>query len=282
MWRPWRRWADALRRACKSRIGRTQTDTQKTLQQSTLEEIIESERKLLLTADQRYGSYSRHARECSIFLSQCIISVDPDRKIFVQYFSHLKKHLMLALLSTLRLHKVQAHMVLRQALEAGAAAAFAIANPEPEHFAKTDAQGFIDPSQELTRKRYQWLDKHFPAGSAVIKEKKRLINKSAHADILTTSQTFQVNEAGNEISTPFFDVEDEYHVKADLWLTASISIELMDLLYGVNKEHDVVKFILNFETDLQRIYEDNSALLTEMKSTERYKRFFERMQNLSE
>src|SRR5215813_3086364 len=94
----------------------------------------------------------------------------------------------LALLSTLRLHKVQAYMVLRQALEAGAAAAFVIANPEPEHFAKTDAQGFIDPSQELTRKRYKWLDKHFPAGSDVIKEKKRLINNStAHANIVVTS-----------------------------------------------------------------------------------------------
>jgi hypothetical protein len=41
---------------------------------------------------------------------------------------------MLALLSTLRLHKVQSMMNLRQTLEAGAAAAFAIANPEREHF----------------------------------------------------------------------------------------------------------------------------------------------------
>src|SRR5271170_3468152 len=40
--------------------------------QSTLEEIIESERLMLLTAEDRYGKYYRNARVCSIFLSRCI------------------------------------------------------------------------------------------------------------------------------------------------------------------------------------------------------------------
>jgi hypothetical protein len=182
--------------------------------QSTLQEIIESERELLLTADQRYGDYYRHARECSIFLSRCFISVDPDRLMFARFFSLLKKHHMLALLSTLRLHRIQAMMNLRQVLEAGAAAAFAIANPEPEHFAIANASGIIDPSPELTGKRYQWLDRNFPANSAAIKEKKELINSYfAHTNVVLTSKTFEVNEAGTWISAPFFDVEDEYHVK---------------------------------------------------------------------
>lgn len=74
---------------------------------------------------------------------------------------------MLALLSTVRLHKVQSMMNLRQVLEAGAAAAFAIANPEMQHFADTDANGFLDPSKALAKKRYAWLDKHFPGRFAV-------------------------------------------------------------------------------------------------------------------
>ena len=173
-------------------------------------------------------------------------------------------------------------MNLRQVLEAGAAAAFAIANPEPEHFAMTDA-GFIDPSQQLTKKRHQWLDKNFPAGSAAIKENKdRINNYFAHANVVLTNQTFEVNEAINEISTPFFDVEDEFQVKFDLWLTASISIDLMYLLYGVNKGRDVVKFIPNFESDLHQFHQRNSALRREMQSTERYKRAFAMMRNFSE
>jgi len=247
------------------------------LKQPTLEEIVDSERQLVLTADERYGKYSRHARECAFFTSQCIISVALDRLMFARFFSLMKKQLMLAFLSTLRLHKVQAMMNLRQVLEAGAAAAFAIANPEPEHFAISDAQGFIDPSRELATKRYRWLAQRFPEASAAIREKKEMMHNLAHANIVLTSKTFEVNEAGNEIITRFFDLEDEYHVKVDLWLTASISIELMNLLYCVNKEHDVLKFIPNFESNFDRIYEDNIALLTEMKSNERYKR----MLNLS-
>ena len=58
-----------------------------------------------------------------------------------------------------------------QIIEAGAAAAYAIANPDPEHFATADAQGIIDLSK-LTDKRYKWLDDNFPDRSAAIKEKK--------------------------------------------------------------------------------------------------------------
>jgi hypothetical protein len=51
--------------------------------------------------------------------------------------------------------KVQSMMNLRQVLHAGAAAGFAIANPELEHFADVDTQGLLDLSQALTKKRYQ-------------------------------------------------------------------------------------------------------------------------------
>jgi hypothetical protein len=257
--------------------------TQMTLKQSTFEEMIESERMLTLTADERYGKYSVHARDCAIFVSRCIISVDRGHIIFARFFSLTKKQLLLALLSTLRLHKVQAMMNLRQVLEAGAAAAFAIANPEQEHFAKTDQNGFIDPSQDLTKKRYDWLAQHFPEASDAMKEKKQLINNfAAHANIIVTAQTFDVNDAGSEISAPFFDVEDEYHVKTDLWQMASISIVLMDLLYGVNKTRGVVEFIPDFEFHLKRVYDQNVALLTEMQSTKRYERALARSQKASD
>lgn len=66
-------------------------------------------------------------------------------------------------------------MNLRQVLEAGACAAFAIANPDHEHFVDTDEHGILDPSQKLARKRYAWLKQHYPAGSDAIEDIK---NKS--------------------------------------------------------------------------------------------------------
>jgi len=71
-------------------------------------------------------------------------------------------------------------------------------------------------------------------------------------------------------------------VKIDLWETASISIVLMDLLYGVNKTRGVLEFIPDFEFHLRRVYEQNVALLTEMKSTQRYKQALARSQKASE
>jgi hypothetical protein len=75
-------------------------------------------------------------------------------------------------MSAVRLHKVQAMMNLRQVLEAGAAAAFAIANPEDRHFFKVDANNIITSPTRLAEKRYRWLEKNFKSGSDAIKANK--------------------------------------------------------------------------------------------------------------
>ena len=76
-----------------------------TFPQSTLEEIIESERQMLLTAQARYGNHYVNARTSSIFLSKCIVSVEHDRMNFGRFFAIMKKHHMLSIMSTVRLHK---------------------------------------------------------------------------------------------------------------------------------------------------------------------------------
>jgi hypothetical protein len=160
--------------------------------QSTFEEIVESERSMVIAARERYGAFYAHARDCSVFLSRSVVAVDHDRMMFSRFFALMKKHHMLALLSTLRLHKVQSMMNLRQVLESGAAAAFAIANPRLEHFADVDPQGLLDPSQTLTKKRYQWLEANFRSKSDWIKEKKEQINLStAHANVVSTESVFR-------------------------------------------------------------------------------------------
>jgi hypothetical protein len=192
---------------------------------------------------------------------------------FGRFFSQLKKHHMLALLSTVRLHKVQTMMNLRQVLEAGVAAAFAIANPEMENFADTDANGLVDPSKALAQKRYKWLDQHFPVGSQAIKEKKELINNStSHANIVTANQTFSVDDKMTTIGAPFFDIEDEYHVQVDLWLISSIGVELMGLLYGINQTRNAIEFLEKFPEYFHHVACQTAALQAEITSTERYKR----------
>ena len=138
--------------------------------QSTLEEIIESEQAMVLDGEARYGRLYKHARAATIYLTLCVVDVVQDRSdTFGRFFSLIKKHTMLAFLSSLRLHNVQAMMNLRQVLEAGAAAAYAIANPKVEDFIDIDEFGIMDPSQDLAKKRYRWLAENFPDASTWIK-----------------------------------------------------------------------------------------------------------------
>jgi hypothetical protein len=71
---------------------------------------------------------------------------------------------------------------------------------------------------------------------------------------------------------PFFDVEHDYFVKTDLWQSAAVALELMDLFYGVNKGRDVITFHPDFAPYIERLARTTDALLAKQKTTERYKR----------
>jgi len=246
--------------------------------QSTLDEIIESERKMPLLAQARYGEFYKHAIECSVLLSNCIAEFDHSRMIFGRFLALTKKHHMLAVLSTVRLHRVQAMMNMRQALEAGAAAAFAIANPEVHHFAEMNKHGILDASPELAKKRYRWLDRHHREKSKWIKTAKDRINQSAaHANLVSSERVFRVGEDGKMASIPFFDIEDDYFVKLDLWHSGAVALELMELFYSVDQGRDIISFHPKFMAYMGELVRRNGFLLAEGKATERYKKAAERL-----
>jgi hypothetical protein len=233
-------------------------------------QVVESERLMVLTAPERYGMYYTHAFEASAFLSNFIKSLDGDRLVFGRFYSLIKNHHLLALLSTVRLHEAQSTMNLRHVLEAGACAAFAIAKPDSSHFVTTDSQGLLNSSKKLTGKIYSWLDENYPDGSKNIKAMKDIINAStAHANLVFTGSNFRENEGS--ISSPFFDYEDIYFVKTDLWRIGKIAISLLDLFYGVNQGLNVINFVDDFHVRLDALVMQSKAIHAEMTSTDRYK-----------
>jgi hypothetical protein len=148
------------------------------LKQKTIGEIIESERWLVLAAPERYGDYYKHALDASMLMTSFVKSLDPDRFVFGRYHAWVKKHHLLALFSTVRLHQAQAAMDLRQVLEAGSLAAYAIANPDPSLFVTEDKNGLLNSSSKLTGKAYRWLDQNHLQSSRNIKELKDAINET--------------------------------------------------------------------------------------------------------
>jgi hypothetical protein len=248
-----------------------------TYPQSTLEEIVESERSMFLDGGPRYGRHFKHAKDATIYLNVCVVRVAADRSdTFGRFFSLMKKQHTLAFLSALRLHHVQAMLNLRQVLEAGAGAAYAIANPDVAGFADTDAFGIMDPSKKLTEKRHRWLNKNYPDGSKRITDTKSLINKqTAHANIISADATYRAGQTADAVDLLFFDAEDDYFVKCDLGLISNAAITLMDLFYDVAEGvaqatgRSVLEFRPDFSDAIEGLNAENDALHDEVKRSDR-------------
>ncbi len=245
--------------------------------QSNIEEILESERAMVLHAPERFRAYYDNAAGFANLFAHFLKSVDPDRFIFVMFLSQIRKHHLLALFSAVRLHHVQAMMDLRQVLEAGACAAYAIANTDKDDFADYSDDGVLSLTPRLTEKRYAWLDRNFQAGSRAIKNMKKAINASAaHANIVNAHMSFNLNSAARQFETPFFDAKDDYLIKTDLWQIGNIAMGLLDLFYGVNQNLGVLKFVDDFAPRLKALEAENHRLKAEMMATDRFQRARER------
>lgn len=240
--------------------------------QDTIGDIIESEHQMVLNGYERFGEYFINASEYNNLLQHFIQSVDLRRLIFSLFLGQIRKHHLLAIFSAVRLHRVQTMMNLRQVLEAGTLASYAIAYPDCSEFVDMDENGTADIPQKLTKKAYKWLEKNYKNGSDTIKKMKDAINSyDAHSNIICAHNNSRFTEEQEEVVSPFFDFEDDYFVKTDLWQIANIAMGLMDLLYGVNKDLGVIKFADDFLSRFKALKTENNCLKTEMMSTERYK-----------
>ena len=163
-------------------------------------------------------------------------------------------------------------MDLRQVLEASAWAGYAMAFKETDKFYLTDEKGLVSVPSRLQGARNSWLDKNFRIKSDELRNLKNLINEStAHSNIIYTFQNFKVQSAGTPgFHTPFFDFEDEYKVKSDLWFIANMAMGILDMFYGINLQYKVFQIAEIFQTDFQGLVDQNHKLKAEMMNHKRY------------
>jgi hypothetical protein len=234
------------------------------IKQSTIEEIIDSEALLAATAPEQYGMYYLHARNVTIFISKCLASIDPGYDFFAGFYAHVKKHHLLALLSAVRLHYVQTQMDIRQVVEGGAWAAYALTHTEAREFVHIDKRGILRPKTELSNKRDQWLTDKFPKNWSYLRGVRSQINKyGTHANLVVSWKVLQQSSSGREWNMPFFDLTDDYYVYTNLWIIAGIGISLMDLFLGANHSQRI--------HCITELLEQNRLLRHEMQSTDRFK-----------
>lgn len=236
--------------------------------------IIEQENKFFYEAKDKYGDYFSNALDFNSLLQTFVKSVKIEGYIYISFLSQIRKHHTLAIFSAVRRHHVQTVMNLRQVLEAGANAAYAIANPKIEDFGRINCEGVMETPDDLRDKRYKWLDENYQNGSNIIKNLKINLNKSCmHSNIAYTQQNFKLDDKNNKFLTPFFDEDDQIFTKNDLWFIGNIALGLMDFLYGVNKKYNLITFTDNFVESLHAIEYVNNKLKLELLNDNRFKKY---------
>lgn len=235
--------------------------------QDTFDEIIESERQMLLDAPRAYGKAYQNTMGFIALLQDSPKTVEMKYFIFAAFLGQIRKHTTLAFFSTLRRHHVQAMMDLRQVLEASVLAAYSIEFPEVESTAHLSSDGTL----KAKKPNYKWLEENYPKSSSSIKAMKEALNEmTSHANIIIAHKSFKFTKT--RAHTPFFDFEDDYQIQASLWKIANITMGILDLFYGVNKKHNAITFPDDFVTRLKDLEKQNQEIRDEIISSERYKR----------
>lgn len=120
---------------------------------------------------------------------------------------------------------------------------------------------------------YKWLDKNYPAGSQSLKRFKGSTNKlSTHANVVDAYRNF-VGMVEGKISTSLFDKSEEHYIKTDLWTVANLSMGLLDIFYGVNRDYPQLILQDDFLARMKKLKEDNDTLKIEMMNHPRLKKF---------
>lgn len=248
--------------------------------QDTIGDIIESESQMILHGAECYGEYFINASEFNNLLNNFIKSVDdPAKFIAIAFIFQIRKYHTLALFSAIRRHHIQTSMNLRYVIEAAQWAAYGMGNEEQEKFCSKDSNDIISVEDKHEQAMYKWLDDNFKVKADETRRLKKMISGAgAHSNIAYAFQNFEMKpfeDAG--FKTTFFDPENDYWIKTDLWFVANTALGLLDLFYGVNQKYKVFKLVDDFGSRFKELVDQNNRLKTEMMGTENYKRAQEMM-----
>lgn len=242
-----------------------------------MEEIIESEKQIVIDAKEKYGMYYSHAVKVQYLLKTFIEDIISTNWYGSPAFiGQIKKHFTLALLSTLRLHDSQYQMNLRQMIEATSRAVFGIANSEKEHFFnKVDEGRTIKEGQKISQEKYEWLEKNYSDSSDSLHSLKKIINNlGLHTGFATAHLSLNADEAtieDNNINRIFcyFDNSNHFnsadnHIKHNLAVVSSLALLIMHLIYEANLKHNYYKIQDNFEDKFRELMKEGDDLTIEL------------------
>lgn len=240
----------------------------------TLTEIIEGEHNKTLNALNTYRENFAHNLSIFQLLENFLVEFNAPEDIFLRFYYSVRNFYLLTLFSIVRQHHVQSSLNLRQLIESGANAAYSIAFPDVNKFAKTDEFGIMNSSDKLKSKRYQWLSKNYPNTSNAILKIKKPVQFSSHSNIVDSNRGYRFlsSKQGAQVQVSYFDFQDEYMEKTSLWQLANTTLAIMGLWYEVSQNYKSIKVIPDFAEKHSELMNENQEIKEEFMKTKRFKK----------
>jgi lipase chaperone LimK len=113
----------------------------------------------------KYGNAFVNANNTTMLLPNLMLWPLVDCDLFIRFYSQMKKYHTLSVVSTVRLHRIQAKMDLRYFLESTANAAFSLAHTSTRNYFDLE-NSRIGDAQKATTKAYKWLEATRPRSTS--------------------------------------------------------------------------------------------------------------------
>ena len=246
-----------------------------TMEGMTLFEFAEAEAELIRKNHSAAGPYAHFAEAATAMFSSTVTHVPRTHALFMGVYSMVRKHLLLAVLSALRQHKVQAALNLRQAIEGAVAMLYLIAVPHPfgpEAFAR-DAK----LPDKLNADARKWISTTYPERSAKLKALKDDINENdSHSNIINSYATFDYDSVETGFSENlFFDRDDADVLNISLWNIGHIAAHIVAAFAQVVTDHGGLVLTKDINERLTYLTEANERLMKDIQSKPRWKEAFQ-------
>lgn len=111
-------------------------------------DISNTEHDLVVKAYQDYGETLQVTESILDLFEIFIEGLGPSFQVFMLFYVQLVNSLTMALLSKIRLHDIQAMMMIRQFLESVSLAAYAIVESDPKMFIISLEDGTVKPNEK--------------------------------------------------------------------------------------------------------------------------------------
>ncbi|MEI6217688.1 MAG: hypothetical protein WCP86_02200 [bacterium] len=209
------------------------------------------ENQLIMAAGRQHSDTFNNTHSILQYYWSFLISADESVFCSVWFLSQIQQSLWLAMLSALRRHLVQTHLMIRHSLESGVLACYALHKKELAEFCPLCRVGDVEmvvPDDNVLSRAYSWMEAEYQSDSEIIKTMKSEINRmSAHANIASASLNIQYDNEKKEIIKDMFDSEDALNTERSLWWIGNVAVRFMFLYAKIlNKYPFAAKIRLDF------------------------------------